>query len=50
MDRLRPSSGGAGALPNHENGDAKMLQLNIATDTAIPVEASESPDVLFDLG
>ncbi|MDR3469277.1 MAG: hypothetical protein P4M07_25390 [Xanthobacteraceae bacterium] len=27
-----------------------MLQLLIATDTAMPVEASASPDVLFDLG
>jgi TPR repeat protein len=27
-----------------------MLQLTITTDTAMPVELSQSPDVLFDLG
>jgi uncharacterized protein len=27
-----------------------MLQLDINVDTAMPVEASASPDVLFDLG
>lgn len=27
-----------------------MLQLLITTDTAMPVEATTSPDVLFDLG
>ncbi len=28
----------------------KMLQVDIQTDTALPIEASANPDVLFDLG
>lgn len=27
-----------------------MLQFNIADDAVMPIEASQSPDVLFDLG
>lgn len=27
-----------------------MLQIDIHTDTAVPVEASANPDVMFDLG
>jgi len=30
--------------------ERKMLQGHLNTETALPIEAGESPDVLFDLG